>query len=75
MQPRRIRPSLHVQEISIEEGVTSYIFACCDRNRLIEHGPGVGEGMELAVLAAGVDGCRHAAQQVRVKIASDEICG
>ncbi len=63
------------QDIRVEESVTRHNFAVLDRNRLIEHGSGVGESVKLAILGARIDPGGHAADQVMVEIAADEIAG
>lgn len=58
-----------------DESVTLDDFAAFDGDRVAEHGAVVDAGVELAVLAAGVDVGREVAEEIFVEVAAGEFAG
>lgn len=58
-----------------DESVALDDFAAFDGDRVTEHGAVVDAGVELAVLAAGVDVGREVAEEVFVEVSSGEFAG
>ena len=60
-------------EVSVGEAVALNDFASPECEGHGEHGSGVDAGVELAVLAAGIDGGREIAEEGVVEVAAGEV--